>query len=73
MKIAFSVALAPAAIVVEVVIPELLKPEAAPVVLTCENVSVEVPPFLRVMGCELLFPTTTLVKATLVGFAEICA
>lgn len=26
-----------------------------------------------VIGCELLFPTTTLVKATLVGLAEICA
>ena len=73
VKIAFKVAVAPAAIVVDVEIPELLKPEAAPVVLTWENLSVEVPPFLRVMGCESLFPTTTLAKATLAGFAEICA
>jgi hypothetical protein len=43
VKIAFSVALAPAAIVVDVVIPELLKPEADPVVLTCENVRSALP------------------------------
>jgi hypothetical protein len=43
VKIAFSVALAPAAIVVDVVTPELLKPEAEPVVFTCENVRVAVP------------------------------
>ncbi len=43
VKTAFSVALAPAAIVVEVVIPELLKPEADPVVLTCENVRSALP------------------------------
>ncbi len=44
VKTAFSVALAPAAIVVEVVMPELLKPEADPVVLTCENVRSALPP-----------------------------
>jgi hypothetical protein len=43
VKIAFKVALAPAAIVVDVVIPELLKPEADPVVLTCENVRSALP------------------------------
>jgi hypothetical protein len=43
VKIAFSVALAPAAIVVDVVTPELLNPEADPVVLTCEKVRVPFP------------------------------
>jgi len=43
VKIAFSVALAPAAIVVDVVTPELLKPEADPVMLTCENVRSALP------------------------------
>jgi hypothetical protein len=42
VKMALSIALAPAAIVVDVVIPELLNP--APVVFTCENVRVELPP-----------------------------
>ncbi len=42
-KMAFNVTLAPAAIVVDVVTPELLKPKEDPVVLTCEKVSVALP------------------------------
>jgi hypothetical protein len=39
----------------------------------CENVSVALPPFFSVMGCELVFPTLTVPKLTLDGFADICA
>jgi hypothetical protein len=63
--------LAPAAIVVEAESPLMLNPE--PVTLTCENVSVAVPLFVSVIGCELLSPTMTLPKLTLAGLAEISA
>jgi hypothetical protein len=58
----------PAVIVVEVLIPETLKPD--PVTLTCEKVRVELPVFVIVITLELLFPTTTLPKLTLVGLTE---
>ena len=70
VKTALNVALPPAAIVVEVERPVWLKP--APVTVISENVSVAFPLFLRTMGCELLLPTVTVPKLTLVGFAEIC-
>jgi hypothetical protein len=63
--------LPPAAIVVDVERPVIVMP--VPVTATFENVSVPVPLLCSVIGCELLFPTTTFVNATLVGLAEICA
>jgi len=71
VKIALKATLPPAGICVAVERPVMLKPFTAGV--TCEKVSVELPPFWRVMVCELLVPFTTLPKLTLVGFAEICA
>ena len=59
---------APAAMVLEVVSPEMLNP--IPVTLTCENESVELPVFLNVITSELLLPTTTLPKEMLVGLAD---
>jgi len=38
----------------------------------CENVRVALPLFLSVIGCELLLPTVTVPKLTLVGLAAIC-
>jgi hypothetical protein len=70
-KVASNVALPLAAIVVDVVSPVWLNP--APVTLTWENESVVFPLFLSVMGCESVFPCVTAPKATLEGFAEICA
>ena len=58
----------PAATVLDVLIPETLKPD--PVTLTCEKVSVAVPVFVSVITLELLLPTTTLPKLTLVGLTE---
>ena len=43
-----------------------------PVTLICENVSVALPAFVSIIGCELLFPSVTVPKLTLVGLAEIC-
>jgi len=65
---ALKLSVAPAAMVLEVVNPETLRP--VPVVLTCEKVSVALPVFFKVITLELLLPTTTLPKATLVGLAE---
>jgi hypothetical protein len=45
----------------------LLKP--APVTVTAEIVTVAVPPFVRVMVCELLAPVATLPNAAVVGVA----
>jgi hypothetical protein len=70
-KVALNVALPPAAIVVNVLSPVWLNP--APVTLICENVSVVFPLFVSMIGCELVFPSVTAPKATLEGFAEICA
>jgi hypothetical protein len=69
VKTALNVVLAPAAIVVDVEIPVTLNPELEPVTETCEKVSVVLPLFFSVMGCELLFPTATFVKLALVGLA----
>ena len=41
--------------------------------MTCENVSVALPLFFSVIGCELVFPTLTVPKLTLDGLADICA
>jgi len=49
--------------------PCTLKP--VPVTVTCEMVRLAVPVFFRLMGCELLLPTTTLPKLTVVGVTEI--
>lgn len=58
----------PAATVLEVLIPETLKPE--PLTLTCDKESVELPLFFSVITSELLYPTATLPKLTLVGLTE---
>ncbi len=59
---------APAAIVLDVDSPETLKPD--PLTPTCEKDRVAFPLFFNVITFELLFPTTTLPKATLVGLTE---
>ena len=71
VKIALKLVLPPAAIVVEVESPVKLMPEPAGVI--CENVSAVLPLFVKVIGCELLLPTTTLPKPTLDGDADIWA
>lgn len=58
----------PAAIVLEVVMPVTLNPD--PVTLICEKDRVELPLFFKLITSELLLPTTTLPKATLVGLAD---
>ena len=68
---ALNMTLLPATIVLDVESPVWLKP--VPDTVTCEKVSVALPLFLRVIGCELLFPTLTAEKLTLDGFADICA
>jgi len=60
--------LAPAASVCAVS-PCTLKP--VPVTVTCEMVKLAVPVFFRLIGCELLVPTVTLPKFTVVGVTEI--
>lgn len=70
-KIALNVVLPPAAMVVDVERPVWLIPE--PATVTCENVNVELPLFLRVTCAELLLPTATFPKLTLAGLDEICA
>jgi hypothetical protein len=69
VKIALNDMLAPAAIVVAVESPVMVK-AGPPVTLTCENVSVVLPVFFNVMLCEWFVPMTTLPNATDVGFAE---
>ena len=69
VKIALKLVLPPAAIVVDVLRPVWLKP--VPTMLIFEKVRVAFPLFLRMIGCELLFPTATVPKLTLVGVAEI--
>ena len=58
---------APAAMVLEVLIPETLKP--VPLAVTWEKVRVVLPVFFSVITSELLLPTATLPKATLAGLA----
>jgi len=69
VKTALKVALPPAAIVVDVERPVSVKP--VPDTVTCENVRVAFPVFSSVIVCELLVPTVTVPKVTLVGLAEI--
>jgi hypothetical protein len=52
------------------VIPVVLKP--APVTVTEEIVTVALPPFVRLMVCELFVPVVTLPKAAVVGVADNC-
>jgi hypothetical protein len=63
--------LPPAAMVVAVERPVMLNP--APVTVTCENVRVVLPLFVKVMVWELLLPIATFPKLTLVGEAAISA
>ena len=58
----------PAAIVFGMLSPVVLKP--APVIFAVVIVTLAFPPFDKVIVCELLFPTVTLPKLALVGFAE---
>jgi hypothetical protein len=71
VNVALKFAVAPAAIVVDVLRPTCAKPE--PVTVICENVSVALPLFLSVTCCESVLPTATVPNATLEGFDEICA
>src|SRR5580698_962588 len=70
-NLALNVVLNPAPNVSGAVIPVVLKP--APAAVTAEIVTVALPPFVRVMVCELFVPVATLPNATLVGVAASCA
>ena len=70
VKTALNGALPPAAIVVAAERPDSVKP--GPETAICENVSIALPLFASVILCELLVPTVTVPKVTLVGLAEIC-
>ncbi len=65
---ALNVALEFGAIVVDVDSPVRLIP--APLAANCEKVSVALPLFLSVIGCEFVFPTTTFPKLTLDKLAD---
>lgn len=65
---ALNVTLEFGAIVVDVDNPVKLTP--APLAADCENVSIALPLFLSVIGCEFVFPTTTFPKLTLDVLAE---
>lgn len=67
-KTALKLSELPAAMVLEVVRPEMLNP--CPLTLTCENDKVAFPVFFRMITCELLLPTTTPPNATLAGLAD---
>jgi len=69
-KATLKVVLAPAAIIVGVARPLILKP--VPDTLAAEIVTLAVPLFFRVTVCELVSPTTTLPKLTLAGLTESC-
>jgi hypothetical protein len=47
-------------------------PNPAPATLAVEIVTLDVPPFCRVIVCELLAPVVTLGKVALSGVAESC-
>jgi hypothetical protein len=68
---ALNVAALPAAMITGVVIPVVLKP--APETVTEEIVTVAVPPFVRLIVCELFVPVVTLPNAAVVGVAANCA
>ena len=65
---ALNVTLEFGAIVVDVESPVKLTP--VPLAANCENVSVALPLFLSVIGCEFLFPTTTFPKLTFDALAD---
>ena len=65
---ALNVTLEFGAIVVDVESPVKLTP--VPFAANCENVSVALPLFLSVIGCEFLFPTTTFPKLTFDALAD---
>ncbi len=65
---ALNVALEFGAIVVDIDSPVRLIP--VPLAANCEKVSVAFPLFLRVIGCEFVFPTTTFPKLTLDALAD---
>ena len=67
---ALNVVAFPAPIVTGAVIPAVLNP--APVTVTDEIVTVALPPFVRLMVCELFVPVVTLPKAAAVGVADNC-
>jgi hypothetical protein len=67
-NVAVNVALLPAAIVDDGDILETLKP--VPVADIDETVTLEVPPFFRVIVCELKVPVAMLPNGTLVGVAD---
>lgn len=67
---ALNVAVLPAAIVSGTVRPVVLKP--VPEGVASEIVTLALPPFVKVISCELLPPVTTFPKFTLVGLAESC-
>jgi hypothetical protein len=68
LNVAVNVALPPAAIVDDGDILETLKP--VPVADIDETVTLEVPPFFRVIVCELEVPVAMLPNGTLVGVAD---
>jgi len=68
---ALNVAALPAPMVTGAVMPVVLKP--APVTVTEEIVTDALPPFVRLMVCELLVPVDTLPNAAVVGVAASCA
>jgi hypothetical protein len=68
---ASNVAALPAAMVTGAVIPVVLKP--VPETVTEEIVTVALPPFVRLMVCELFVPVVTLPNAAVVGVAANCA
>jgi hypothetical protein len=69
-KTTLKVVFFPAAIVAGTVSPVMLNP--VPDTVACEIVSVAVPPFVKLIVCELLLPVTTLPKLALAGLAESC-
>jgi len=70
-KTALNVAVLPAAMESGTVSPVVLKP--APATVAEEIVRAALPPFVRVMVCELLVPVTTFPKAAVAGVAASCA
>jgi len=70
VKTALNVELFPGLMLNGVAMPLRLNP--APEIWACEMVTVAVPELVRLIVCELLFPTVTLPKAALVGLAPSC-
>src|SRR5438045_3247889 len=67
-KVIVALVVCPAAKVKGKESPLIAKP--APVILTCEIVTLAVPVFCRITGNALLLPSGTFPKARLVGFTE---